>query len=61
MPAFWRPKPARLIGMEKIGPVLTADRGSVVYDAREAARLTYQMIGGAVNQYGATWLSVEEY
>ena len=55
------PKPARVIGMEKIGPVLTADRGSVVYESREAVRVSYQLIAGAINQYGGTRLSVEEY
>lgn len=55
------PKPARVIGMDKIGPVLTADRGSVVLESREAVRVSYQLIAGVINQYGATRLSVEEY
>jgi glycine reductase len=55
------PKLGRVIGAAQIGPVLTTDRGSVVYPSNEAVRLTHQLIASAVNQFGANRLSIEEY
>lgn len=55
------PRPARVIGAAEIGPVLSIDRGSVVYASDEAVRLTHQFIAGAVDQFGANRLSIEEY
>jgi hypothetical protein len=55
------PQPSRVIGAEKIGPVLTTDRGSEEYSSNQAVRITHQLIAGVVNQLGGNRLSIEEY
>jgi glycine reductase len=55
------PKPARVIGAAQIGPVLSIDRGSEIYAANEAVRLTHQFMAGGIDQFGANRLSIEEY
>ena len=55
------PAVSRVIGSAAFGPVMTADRGSEIYDSHGPIRLTQQMLAGAIDQLGANRLSIEEY